>query len=138
MAYDRADWHSGGDFPEGLPDDNGGTHIGFFLAWAIHRGLEGEMHREDSADELRAVRERKMTGREFLFRSCDGKFWDDDLSDEGNAFASDYYEERYVADYEETLGDDLESIYEVEESWANFDRLAPVLDRRFAEWKSKR
>jgi hypothetical protein len=35
MAYDRADWHYGSDFPNDVPDENGGTHIGMFLAWAI-------------------------------------------------------------------------------------------------------
>lgn len=30
--YDRADWHSGGDFPKDLTDEAGGTHIGMFLA----------------------------------------------------------------------------------------------------------
>ncbi len=45
MAYDRADWHYGGDFPEGLAPECSGTHIGMFLAWAIQRGLEGELHR---------------------------------------------------------------------------------------------
>jgi len=71
MAYDRADWHSGGDFPAGLPAENGGTHIGMFLAWAIQRGLEGAFHREESATALAAVQARKMTGREFLFSQCD-------------------------------------------------------------------
>ena len=41
MSYDKADWHSGGNYPADLPSDNGGTHIGMFLAWAILRGLEG-------------------------------------------------------------------------------------------------
>ena len=52
MAYDRADWHYGGDFPEGLPDENGGTHIGMFLAWVILNGHEGDMHKEESQEAL--------------------------------------------------------------------------------------
>jgi hypothetical protein len=28
MSYDRADWHYGGNYPKGLPPENGGTHIG--------------------------------------------------------------------------------------------------------------
>ena len=91
MAYDRADWHYGGDFPADLPPENGGTHIGMFVAWAISHGLEGDLRREDSAASVEAVRERRMTGREFLFGACDEKFWEEDLSDEGNAFAGWYY-----------------------------------------------
>jgi hypothetical protein len=137
MAYDRADWHSGGDYPDDLPAENGGTHIGMFLAWAISRGLEGELHREESGDELAAVRARRMTGREFLFQVCDGKFWEDDLSEEGNAFAEAYYApDIYFEDYEELLGAELPTMYHVEDGWAAFDKLAPRLDQRYATWKS--
>ena len=45
MAYDKTDWHYGGDYPENLPSKNGGTHIGMFLAWAINNNLEGEILR---------------------------------------------------------------------------------------------
>ena len=65
MAYDRIDWHYGGeDYPEDLAYDNGGTHIGLFLAWAINRGLEGELHQVESQEALKAVRNRTMTGRQ--------------------------------------------------------------------------
>lgn len=144
MTYDRADWHSGGQFPPELPPECGGTHIGLFLAWAIMSGLEGELHREDSQEDLLLVRERRMTGRDFLFRACDGKFWDEDLSEEGNAFARWYYSAGgggygpYLVDYEATLARGLPSLYHVEGTWAAYDRLAPVIDRRYAEWKASR
>jgi hypothetical protein len=113
MAYDRADWHYGGNFPSDLPSEAGGTHIGMFLAWAITRGLEGDLHREESAESLRAVREHRMTGRDFLMRECDEKFVDEDLNDEGNAFTKAYYEKdglgSYLADYEDVLGGALPS-----------------------------
>jgi hypothetical protein len=47
MKYDDSSWHYGGDvFPEDLPPEAGGTHIGMFLAWAIMNYLESEMHSE--------------------------------------------------------------------------------------------
>lgn len=144
MTYDRADWHSGGQFPPDLPPECGGTHIGIFLAWAILNDLEGDLHREDSHEELRLVRERRITGRDFLFRACDGKFWDEDLNDEGNAFAGWYYSGEgggygpYLADYESTLAGGLPSLYHVEDRWEIYDRIAPVIDRRYADWKASR
>jgi hypothetical protein len=143
MAYDRADWHYGGDYPEGLPPENGGTHIGMFLAWAITRGLEGEFHQRESAESVAAVRERRMTGREFLFNECDEKFWEEDLSEDGNTFAHAYYESEddswaYLTDYAGLLAADVPSLYHVADSWENFDRLAPIIDRRYAEWKERR
>jgi hypothetical protein len=144
MTYDRADWHSGGEFPSDLPPECGGTHIGIFLAWAIMNGLEGALHREDSQGELRLVRERRMTGRDFLFRACDGKFWDEDLNEEGNAFAQQYYSREgggygpYLQDYEATIAKGLPSTYHVADSWEVYDRIAEVIDRRYAQWRSSR
>lgn len=142
VAYDRADWHYGGEFPEDLPPEAGGTHIGMFLGWAIMRGLESEAHREGSAEALKAVRERRMTGRDFLMKECDEKFTEKDLNDEGNAFVEAYFLKEgpggYLSDYEETLGDDLPSLYHVEDTWPNFDKFALILDWRFAEWKALR
>lgn len=136
MAYDKAEWHYGGKFPANLPRENGGTHIGMFLAWAINRGLEGDLHRTDSTEELRAVRARTMTGREFLEKACDGRFWEEDLNEEGNAFAKQYYAtNRYGEDYDKTLASGLPTIYHVADSWENYDRIAAVIDRRFSEWK---
>ncbi|QEL13753.1 DUF7832 domain-containing protein [Limnoglobus roseus] len=143
MAIDRADWHSGGDFSAELPSENGGTHIGMFLAWPILNGLQGEFHDEESSEDLEAVRGRTMTGRDFLFRSCDGKFWEEDLSEEGNKFAAAYYSGEggqgygeYIKDYQGALAHSLPSVYHVEDSWANYDVIAPVIDWRFSEWKA--
>jgi hypothetical protein len=38
---DRADWHYGGGdlYPKELPPENGGTHIGMYLAWIVQHGL---------------------------------------------------------------------------------------------------
>lgn len=139
MAYDRADWHYGGDFPEDLPPEAGGTHIGMFLAWAILRGFESESHRQESAESLAAVRERRMTGRDFLMQECDEKFTEGDLNEEGNAFTEAYFLKEgpggYLSDYEAALDDGLPSLYHVADTWANFDKFAPVLDKRYAEWK---
>lgn len=143
-AYDSADWHADGAFPPDLERRAGGTHIGMFLAWAIVRELEGPAHGESpqAVEAVRAVRARRMTGRELLFRRCDGTLAPSDLSDEGNAFASAYYvrkgEVRYLLDYEATLRGDLSSMYRLADTWENFDRLAPVLDGRFEAWRASR
>lgn len=139
MAYDRADWHYGGDFPADLPRERGGTHVGMFLAWAATAHLIGELHADESPDDLRKLRDREITGCQFLFAACDEKLTEEDLNEEGNAFAKDYYAtDRYLDDYADVLGDDLESLYHVEDSWENFDRLKPILDRRLAAWRRGR
>jgi len=143
MAHDRIDWHSGADnFPPGLPEEAGGTHIGMYLAWAITRGLEGQFHREESPVALEEVRQRRMTGREFLVRQCDTKFWEEDLSDLGNEFTRAYYgaetHPAYFEDYEECLSANLPSLYHVADTWENFDIIAARIDERFDKWRRNR
>lgn len=139
MAYDRADRHYGGDYPKDLPLENGGTHIGIFLAWAIHNDLVGEVHREGSQDSLNRVRAREMTGRDFLFKECDEKFWEEDLNEQGNEFAQYYYaQDIYLADYEKALAGELPSLYHVEDAWQNYDKIAPIISRAYKKWLGSR
>jgi hypothetical protein len=138
MSYDQAEWHYGGNFPEDLPPENGGTHIGMFLAWTIMNGLEGEEHQEDCPESIAAVRARRMTGRQFLFKECDGKFGEGDLNEEGNAFAKYYYSSKdrpYLTDYARVLSSDLPDAYYVEDTWENYDKIASVISERFNEWR---
>jgi hypothetical protein len=143
MKYDDVSWHSGGEFPADLTDEAGATHIGMFIAWAFLNGLEGNLHKEGSATSLQAVKERQITGAEFLLKECDWKFTDNDLNDEGNAFALFYYGNdegygAYLGDYEKTLGSPGTSLYYVKNSWENFEKLSPVITARYAAWKSLR
>ncbi|HQU82569.1 MAG TPA: hypothetical protein PKY59_05580 [Pyrinomonadaceae bacterium] len=137
MAIDRMDWHYGNDFPDDLPEENGGTHIGIYLAWIINNNLQGELHNDESAEALQKIKNREITGRDFLIEECDEKFWDEDLNEEGLAFTEFYYCEIYFEDYAEVLENDLPSIYHAENTWENYDKVALVIDRRFKEWKGK-
>ena len=138
MAYDRADWHYGGDYPDGLPPENGATHIGMYLGWAIKRGLAGEFHIENSHNALDAVRSGRLSGRDFLLEQCDEKFWEEDLNDEGNRFKAAYYDAHYFDDYMECLdSDDAKSVYHYNNSPENQALVEALLDRRFAAWKQE-
>ena len=61
MAYDRMDWHYGGQFPQDLPNEAGGTHIGMYMAWAFSRGMASDELREDAADELALLPQRRRS-----------------------------------------------------------------------------
>lgn len=139
MAYDKAEWHYGGDYPPDLPAENGATHIGMFLAWMVLHGLEGALHREEWPDALAELRARRISGRTFLMRQCDGALGENDMSAEGNAFAEAYYaSDGYISDYKGALGGNMPTLYHVADTWENYDRIAPVIDRRFKAWKEKR
>lgn len=134
---DRADWHYGGNFPAGLPPENGGTHIGMYLAWIVHRNLGSKELTQHAGDTYGWVLNREVTGRDLLFTKLDEKFFDELLSPEGQAFTHSYYESNgYANDYDRVLCGDLPSLYHVENTWKNFDKLAPVLDERLAAWRA--
>lgn len=141
MKYDDASWHYGGDFPKDLPDEAGATHIGMFVAWALLTGLAGKIHTVEFPEELDALRSRRVTPGQFFLDACDGKFTDEDLTDEGNVFAQQYFDlERgvYIKDYGGLLAKGLPSEYHVRDTWSNFDKLRPMLDKRLAEWRKGR
>ena len=143
MALDKAEWHYAGNFPQELPKVAGGTHIGMFIAWVILHGLEGEEHREESKQSLDRVRAREMTGRDFLFKECDEKFWESDMNEECTAFALEYYSGEdgyglYLTHYENALAGELPSLYHVEDTWENYDRLEPLIDAAFESWRAAR
>lgn len=141
MKYDDASWHYGGQgFSPDYPQENGATHIGMFLGWALTRGHAGDDLKDDPAvqSDMDKVAQRKMSPRDFLIQYCDERLLDEDLSDAVNPFAAEYYEETgsYFSDYADVF-EEYESIYAVEDTWDNFDKIAPLIDKRFEQWTSK-
>lgn len=55
MKHDDYTWHLEGDFPADLPSEAAATHIGMFLAWAIHAGCVSDLHRRGHARDRRGV-----------------------------------------------------------------------------------
>ena len=141
MKYDDASWHTAENFPNDLPPEAAATHTGMFLAWALLAGLGSELHVLDQSEELERLRKRKITPGQFYLVVCSGKFLDEDLNVEGNAFAQAYFDletGNFLGDYDEHLAKGLASEYHVADSWTNFEKLKPVLDRRLANWRRGR
>lgn len=139
MTYDRIDWHTGSNFPKELSFKNGGTHIGMFLTWIIDNNLIGQLHIENSKESIEKVKNRKMTGAEFLIKECDSKFWAEDLNEEGNRFAKFYYASendygQYIDDYAEVF-DKYETLFHVDDNWDNYKKIEPVITKMYKNWK---
>jgi len=134
---DRADWHYGGNYPSELPPENGGTHIGMYIAWIMLRDLASKELIQLADDTYTWVLNREVTGRTLLLTKLDEKFFDTLLTPEGREFTSSYYETNgYANDYDRVLGGDLPTLYHVADTWENFDKLAPILDERLAAWRA--
>ena len=130
MKYDDASWHYGGNFPEGQPEEHGGTHIGLFLRWCFEKGWASQFHMDEEPDAVADVMRGTMSGTEFLFKYCDGKFIDEDLSEVGNGFATQYYGDDglFLDDYAEAFGN---SMYLVPESAHEYGKFAAMLHARW-------
>lgn len=138
-SIDRADWHYGNDFPKNLPEENSGTHIGMYLNWIIDNELIGEFHLTESIDGIERVKSREITGRDFLFDYCDGKFWNEELNETGLEFTENYYSsDKYFGDYAKVLANELDSIYEVKDNRQNYSLIKEKLDQRFSKWNSRK
>lgn len=142
MTYDRIDWHSGNNFPKELPLKNGGTHIGMFLTWIINNNLIGQLHIEKSQDSIEKVKNREMTGAQFLIKECDSKFWAEDLNDEGNRFAKFYYANendygQYIDDYS-VVFNNYETLFHVEDNWENYKKIESVITKSYNNWKGNK
>jgi hypothetical protein len=138
MKYDDMSWHHGGEYPADLPDDAAATHTGMFVAWAMLTGFAGACHLQEPQEGLVMLRQRIITPGVFFIRACDGKFTDEDVNEEGNAFTSSYFRfdaGSYLQDYEVHLVGNLPSLYQVADTWDNFEILRPVLDQRLANWR---
>lgn len=141
MKYDDASWHSEGEFPAELPESAGATHIGMFLVWAWQNGLGGESFDDFSEEFEEALSERETSPGEIFTTLCDGKLIDEDLSEEGNAFANDYYEDTengYLPDYLKTIASGLPTIYHADDTWDNFAVVSRMIGDRYTEWKTSR
>ena len=140
MKYDDASWHHGSDnFPPELPDSAGATHTGIFVAWALLSGLGSEIHTLELPEGLAALKSRTITPGAFFLKFCDGKFTDEDLNDQGNAFAAAYFDfesGNYLDDYDESLGSEADSLYHVPDTWQSYDTISQVIGRRFSEWQA--
>ncbi len=106
---------------------------GFFLAWCANLQMLSDDFSRRHADALVRLRMRDLTPGEFLITCGDGRFGTEELNARGRAFADSYYQVQYLNDFAATFdknGPDDEHIYDVEDNWANYDKLAGVLTRR--------
>lgn len=136
-VYDKAKWHYSGDFPDELEAFQGYVHTGMFLGWCMDNDLVSERFKSELSEEIEQFKQHKFTGPQIFKRCCDGVLMLEDLSVTGNRFAMAYYEfnnGRYLIDYEQTLGQNLPSIYHVADTWENYEKLTKVINERYGEW----
>ena len=127
-AFDELDWHLAAAAERGQPAENAFTHIALYLAWAIRNDL----HDADAipAKLVAAVTSGGLAGP-AIRDAVDGRLGSDVLSPEGGQFTAWYYP-RYLDDFATAFGE--ATPYSVVADAASYARIAPTIDRRYAEW----
>ncbi len=132
--YDNAKSHFLGNFPDSLPIEQAYVHIGMYLGWVIERDLYSEYFEEASVQIFRF--KRKEISCTILSEIWDGYLGFELFNREGNMFTYYYYGGGlYRADYDENLVKTLPSIYHVNDSWENYDKMKNRIDLRHQDWK---
>jgi hypothetical protein len=136
VEYDRWNWHTEGDFPKDQMPEQGYVHIGMYLAWLIRQDMLDPdwVARSGVRRAVGAVSEGSETVT-ALRDMTDGALTSDMLSAEGMAFTSAYYapEYGYSRDWRRVFGRRADR-YDVPDEWETYKRIAPLIDRRHAEW----
>lgn len=140
MAFDKMDWHAV-TFPDSIPYENAGTHIGMYLAWLINNDLIQEDWMEEFADGIERVRSRESTGRDILMECFDETLVEDIMTDDALEFTGEYYDSSYIDDFAAALSaEDSDSefaVYLHEDTWENYDLVEPVITAKFEKWRNK-
>ena len=132
-TIDRADWHSGADnFPDDVPEENGATHIGMYVRWAIGRGFF--VDDATPAEAIEAVRAGRMSGRDLVLGHLDGKLWPSMLTQECADFAEAHWND-FIEDFAGLPSEVGDTAYHVEDTTENYDIVAAALDERWARYR---
>jgi len=151
-VFDKAKWHWGAkNAPTDIPQENGGTHIAFFLRWCIEQKFCSNQMWEDFPNELKSVenQEGNVDCRKLFF-DMDGVLSTEELNTKGNQFAVAYYSSDktkfaktfgyYLKDYtnfvKQKFGDKYfdNAYYYIENSEENYQKIKSIIDKRYAEF----
>ena len=137
VVYDKAKYHRESVELAGLDEVQAEVHTAFFLGWLIDNDLVSDEMRSECPDLLAEYKLRKKTAID-VYGFWDCCLVDDMLSDDGNAFAQSYFDfarGQYLADYADTLLNELPSEFHVPYTWENYAIIGERIDRRYAEWR---
>jgi hypothetical protein len=129
---DEVEWHTGGDYPEGLPRMAATTHMGMFLAWAIRNKLASKRHYDKKTPAVKQLAAKSLTPGAYFREVCEEWLTAEDFNERGHAFAEAMYDE-YLEEYG-CMFVDLDT-YRAPDTWATYALVAEMLDALLAEWR---
>ena len=136
IEYDVWQWHTEGTYPKDQPPEMGYVHIGMFVAWLVDLDMLDPdwMTNSGATQAVQAIRDRRGTPCGIRDVS-EGRLASDMLTVEGRGFTGAYYapEYGYARDWRRVFGRRADR-YAVPDEWDTYDRIGPVIERRYREW----
>ena len=135
-VYDLAKDHFLGDFPSSLPIEKAYLHIGIYMGWIIDNELYSDFFEDEASTEIYRFSRREI-GCIILAEIWNGALSHELFNDETNLFTFYYYAGGiFKKDYLEVLVKSQKTIYHVDDTWENYDKISKRISERFEEWKS--
>ncbi len=133
--YDNAKTHFLGNFPESLPIEQAYVHIGMYLGWIIENDLYSEYFEDEAEIQIFRFKRREISCT-ILSEIWDGYLGFELFNKVGNMFTYYYYGGGlYRNDYEQTLVNELPSLYHVTDTWENYEKMASRMSMRYTDWQ---
>jgi len=131
-TFDQLDWHLEAALEHGRPPQNAFTHIALYLAWIVRNGLyDPEAIPAALAQDVAAGRRAGSDLRDVVGDRLTAEV----MSLDGAQF-TDWYYEAYLDDFGVAFADTAQ--YAVSDDAAAYARIAPTIERRFADWLDSR
>ena len=136
--YDKAKWHFEAVDQLGGQRDDAYAPAAYFFAWAAENGLLSRERTEQLAVDIEKLRRREIDGVRLL-KVLDGVLASEDLSKDGDMFATSYFEYGaglYMSDVRSRLPPGVTQELALGWRWAVYDELAPLITKRYEQWRS--
>ena len=140
VVYDKGKYHDETVMEGNLPEERASVHTAFFLGWLIESNLCSDEFNSESDELIAQYKNRSKTAVQ-VYEWWDRCLIDDMLSEEGNAFASEYFDlekGQYLSDYKELLVKDLPSEFHVPYTWESQEVMSQRISYRHQKWKRSR
>jgi hypothetical protein len=135
-VYDLAKNHFLGDFPASLPIEKAYLHIGIYMGWIIDNDLYSEYFEDEASTEIYRFKRRDI-GCIILAEIWNGALSHELFNDDTNLFTFYYYAGGiFKKDYTEVLVKSHKTIYHVDDTWENYNKISKRISERYEEWLS--
>ena len=135
--FDKAKWHLDGDYPIDLQPYQSYVPTGFYFGWLVLNNLISKEFRSESKEALQHFLEKKITCVKLYQDQLDGVFTSNDVNEKGLNFTRTYFDfekGQYLTDYEQTLALDCPTLFHVQDTWENFEKICSAIDLRYQQF----